>query len=68
MYEYRYVVRFTPVGWHVLDSLEARDPVAQFGLGHEEYARASAEAQRLNAEWPRAELIDADEDDVVAPE
>lgn len=45
----RYAVRFTPVGWQVLDTREARDPVAEYGLGAEEYRRARERAASLNA-------------------
>lgn len=44
----RYKTVFTPVGWHVIDTLIARDPVGQFGLGGEEYGRAKAFACELN--------------------
>ena len=46
----RYRVQFTPVGWHVVDTQEARDPIAEFGLGTEEYWRACLERDRLNRE------------------
>ena len=45
----RYKVMFTPVGWHVVDTVEARDPVAQYGLGHAEYARAAADVEARNS-------------------
>jgi hypothetical protein len=44
----RYAVVFTPVGWHIVDTRTARDPVAQYGTGRDEYARAKQEARRLN--------------------
>jgi hypothetical protein len=44
----RYSVVFTPVGWQVIDTVEARDPVAEFGTGSDEYGRARVEAARLN--------------------
>lgn len=44
----RYAVQFTPVGWHVIDTQEARDPVAQFGAGPEEYKLAKEKAEELN--------------------
>jgi len=46
----RYAVQFTPVGWHVVDTIETRDPAAQYGLGTDEYRRARAECERLNAQ------------------
>lgn len=45
----RYQVVFTPVGWQVVDSEVARDPLAEFGTGPAEYERAKQEAERLNA-------------------
>ena len=44
----RYRVVFTPVGWQVVDTREARDPVAEFGLGDGEYRRANERAAELN--------------------
>jgi hypothetical protein len=44
----RFKVVFTPVGWHVVDTQEARDPVAQFGTGAQEYERAVWECECLN--------------------
>ena len=36
----RYKTVFTPVGWQVVDAVESRDPVAEFGTGADEYRRA----------------------------
>lgn len=48
LFEARYRVVFTPAGWQVIDTFEARDPVAEFCLGDDEYQRAKDEAKRLN--------------------
>ena len=45
----RFKVVFTPVGWQVVDTQIARDPVAEFGTGSDEYERAKAAAARINA-------------------
>jgi hypothetical protein len=44
----RYAVVFTPIGWQIVDTEQARDPVAEFGTGDLEYRRATKEALRLN--------------------
>lgn len=46
----RYRVVFTPVGWQIVDTVVARDPIAQFGTGHAEYARANVEASAMNSD------------------
>jgi len=45
----RYKPVFTPVGWQVVDTVVARDPVAELGTGTPGYRRAVEEAVRLNA-------------------
>ena len=44
----RYGVTFTPVGWQVIDTEVARDPIHEFGTGPDEYKRAKAAADKLN--------------------
>jgi hypothetical protein len=44
----RYRVVFTPVGWQVIDSQIARDPLHEFGAGLQEYKRAKAAADLEN--------------------
>jgi hypothetical protein len=51
----RYRIVFTPVGWQVIDTVVARDPVAEFGTGDAEYRRAKDEAARLNLEQEDAD-------------
>lgn len=46
----RYKTVFTPVGWQVVDTMETRDPVAEFGTGSEEYARAKEAAKAANSQ------------------
>lgn len=38
----RFKVVFPPAGWPVVDTEIAREPIAQFGLGPDEYRRACA--------------------------
>ena len=51
----RYRVVFTPVGWQVVDSQIARDPLHEFGTGPEEYEQAKeaarVENERADIEW-----------------
>lgn len=51
----RYGVRFTPVGWQVIDTLETRDSLAEFGTGAAEYGRAKAKTDELNTHGPRGD-------------
>jgi hypothetical protein len=44
----RYRVVFTPVGWQVIDTIEARDPVGEYGLGAKGHELAKALAHELN--------------------
>lgn len=43
----RYVVQFTPVGWMVIDTVVANDPIAQFGTSKDEYKRAKDLQQKI---------------------
>lgn len=45
----RYRVVFTPVGWQVIDSVVAGDPIGEYGSGPSEYRRAAEHAAELNA-------------------
>jgi hypothetical protein len=45
-----YKVVFTPVGWQVVYTREARDPYMQLGLGMEDYRLAKECTDELNAE------------------
>lgn len=45
----RYRVVFTPVGWQVVDTVEARDPLGEYGFGTAEHYRAKLHAETLNA-------------------
>jgi hypothetical protein len=47
-------VVFTPVGWQVVYTREARDPYMQFGTGMEDYRLARESADELNAEDAKA--------------
>lgn len=44
-----YRVVFSPVGWQVVYTREARDPYMQFGVGPEAYRLAKESADELNA-------------------
>lgn len=44
-----YKVLFTPVGWAVVYTREARDPYLQFGLGADDYRLAADSARELNS-------------------
>ena len=54
----RYKAVFTPVGWQVVDTQMTRDPVAEFGTGDGEYARAIEEAARQNAENLENQIVE----------
>ena len=47
-----YKVVFTPAGWQVVYTREARDPYMQFGLSMEDYRLAKESADELNASAP----------------